>query len=103
MPRCHVQATTQFRDGPSQGVEAGRQQGIMSMLSSAPQHPSLSQQQQLFSADVRAALSPAPQQLSAQDAEDDRPVLIPCATANAGISLHRSGLGVLFDGTWPLH
>ena len=68
---------------------------ILGMLSHGG--PSLSQQQQLFSPDVRAALSPAPEQLSAQDEADDRPVLIPCATANAGIHLHRWGC-VAFGG-----
>ena len=61
----------------------------MSMMSN--HQPSLSQQQQLFHPEARAALSPAGalQQPPAEDPDDDRPVLIPCSTANVGIKLHR--------------
>ena len=63
--------------------------GIMSMISN--HQPTLSQQQQLFTPEARAALSPAVAQGQphTQEADDDRPVLIPCSTANVGIKLHR--------------
>ena len=58
----------------------------MSMLSNV--QPQLSQQQQLFTPEARAALSPVPAERP-EEIEDDRPLLIPCNTTNAGINLHR--------------
>lgn len=73
----------------------------MSMISN--HQASLSQQQQLFHPEARAALSPAGAlQPPAEDADDDRPALIPCSTANVGIKLHRCAQAACRPDVWLL-